>query len=230
MPSRRVAQHVDARLQVGHPQPQRLVLVQRAPNCRAVIMRASVMPMTRWHDDATCPAIDIRSWARPQEIAARPVPARATSASAGTQVSMCTAAVSSGPAPTLRYGVCNSTLRQSARRSRATLPCLLFGSWSTLRATTMMWSAIGDSETNFLMPSTSKPSRAERTSVSTICRSEPPDSSEAPMHSTASPRMALLGDVLEVVGLAESAQDRDRRVVQADTDADAGRTRDGRAA
>ena len=39
--------------------------------------------------------------ASPQEIAASPVPARATSASAGTQVSMCTAAVSNGPAPTL---------------------------------------------------------------------------------------------------------------------------------
>ncbi|COW66478.1 Uncharacterised protein [Mycobacterium tuberculosis] len=35
-------------------------------------------------------------------MAASPVPARATSASAGTQVSMQTAAVSSGPAPTLR--------------------------------------------------------------------------------------------------------------------------------
>ena len=32
-----------------------------------------------------------------------------------------------------------------------------------------------------------------------------------------------VGDGLEVVGLAESAQDRDRRVVQADADADAGR-------
>jgi hypothetical protein len=37
----------------------------------------------------------------------------------------------------------------------------------------MMWSAIGDSDTNFLMPQTSNPPRAERTSVSTICRSDP---------------------------------------------------------
>ena len=43
------------------------------------------------------------------------------------------------------------------------------------------------------------------------------------MHRTASPRIACVADVLEVVGLAESAQDRDRRVVQADADADAGR-------
>lgn len=64
-------------------------------------MRANVIPMARWHDAAICPAIDIRSCASPQLMAASPVPARATSASAGTQVSMCTAAVSSGPAPTL---------------------------------------------------------------------------------------------------------------------------------
>ena len=43
------------------------------------------------------------------------------------------------------------------------------------------------------------------------------------MHRTASPRVAALGDGLEVIGPAESAQDRDRRVVQADADADAGR-------
>ena len=43
------------------------------------------------------------------------------------------------------------------------------------------------------------------------------------MHRTASPANGLLADLLEVVGLAESAQDRDRRVVQADADADAGR-------
>ncbi|COW66479.1 Uncharacterised protein [Mycobacterium tuberculosis] len=70
------------------------------------------------------------------------------------------------------------------------MPCLLVGSWSTLRATTMMWSAIGDSDTNFLTPRTSKPPSRDRISVSTICRSDPPDSSEAPMHSTAAPRIA----------------------------------------
>jgi hypothetical protein len=68
-------------------------------------MRANVIPKTRCADDDTSPATDIRSCARPHEIAARPMPARATRASAGTQVSMWTAAVSSGPAPTLRYGV-----------------------------------------------------------------------------------------------------------------------------
>jgi hypothetical protein len=68
---------------------------------------------------------------------------------------------------------------------------LLFGSLSTLRATATTWSAIGDSDTNFLMPLTSNPSRTDRTSVPTICRSDPPDCSEAPIHSTASPRMAF---------------------------------------
>ena len=43
------------------------------------------------------------------------------------------------------------------------------------------------------------------------------------MHRTASPRGRGVGDGLEVIGPAESAQDRDRRVVQADADADAGR-------
>ena len=40
----------------------------------------------------------------------------------------------------------------SGTATTTTLPCLLFGSWSTLRATAITWSAIGDSETNFLMP------------------------------------------------------------------------------
>ncbi len=44
------------------------------------------------------------------------------------------------------------------------------------------------------MPLISNPSRAVRTSVSTICRSEPPDSSEAAMHSTASPLDGLFAD------------------------------------
>jgi hypothetical protein len=47
-------------------------------------MRAKVIPITRWHEAAICPAIDIRSCANPQLMAASPVPARATSASAGT--------------------------------------------------------------------------------------------------------------------------------------------------
>jgi hypothetical protein len=111
------------------------------------------------------------------------------SASAGTQVSMCTAAVSSGAAPTLRYGASTSTCEVGTAKSM-TFPWRLVSSWSTLRATTMMWSAMGESDTNFFTPRISKPSSAERTSVCTICRSEPPDSSEAPMHSTASPAMA----------------------------------------
>ena len=40
------------------------------------------------------------------------------------------------------------------------------------------------------------------------------------MHRTASPLMACSADRLQVVRLAEAAQDSDRRIVQADTDAD----------
>ena len=75
MPSRRVAQHVDARLQVGHPHPQRLVFVQRMAELASFHHAGQVIPMTRWHEEAIWPAIDIRSWASPQEMAASPVPA-----------------------------------------------------------------------------------------------------------------------------------------------------------
>ena len=104
-----VAQQVDARLQVGHPHPQRLMLVQRVAELAAFHhagQRDSDDPLARGRDltGDRHPLVG-----QPPRDGGQPGARRATKASAGTQVSMCTAAVSSGPAPTLRYGVCTST-------------------------------------------------------------------------------------------------------------------------
>lgn len=97
-----VPQQIDTRLQVRHTQPQRLVFEQRLTELTSTHHAGqgdSDRPLTRRCD---LPGDRHPLMSQSPTDGCQPVPARATSASAGTQVSMQTAAVSSGPAPTLR--------------------------------------------------------------------------------------------------------------------------------